>query len=156
MIDRIYVLDRETICRQNPAPHRHVIISISTPGDPVPEIITTERTRAVLRLQFDDVDQRGLQYSGWCTFLGREWQPFTPAQAGQISGFCAALQQDVISPVAFDIVVHCDAGVSRSAAVAEVLSEVFDNTPIIDLGYRCPNDLVARLLRVAFGLLPAC
>lgn len=155
MIDRIYVVDRETICSRNPSAHDHFIISISTPGDPIPEIITTERTRCVLRLQFDDVDQRGLTHSSWCSFLGREWQAFSPAQANLVAGFCAGLQPAVISSVPVDGVVHCDAGQSRSAAVAEVLSEVFDNVPIIDLGFRCPNNLVVRLLRVAFGLCDA-
>ena len=61
----------------------------------------------VLRLEFDDVSIRGEHLHG-----------ITPDQAGQIIEFLDAVQDKVDK-----VVVHCLAGVSRSAGVAKFVAE---------------------------------
>ncbi len=61
----------------------------------------------VLRLEFDDVSSQGDHLHG-----------ITPHQAGQVIAFLDAVQ-DMVEK----IVVHCLAGVSRSAGVAKFVAE---------------------------------
>ena len=83
----------------------------------------------VLRLEFDDVSIRGDHLHG-----------ITPNQAGQVIAFLDAVQ-DMVER----IVVHCLAGVSRSAGVAKFVAERYGLD--FDHGYGLYNRLVYETLK---------
>lgn len=83
----------------------------------------------VLRLEFDDVSIRGDHLHG-----------ITPHQARQVIEFLNAVQ-DMVEK----IVVHCLAGVSRSAGVAKFIAERYGLD--FDDGYGLYNRLVYETLK---------
>ena len=83
----------------------------------------------VLRLEFDDVSIRGDHLHG-----------ITPNQAGQVIEFLNAVQHKVDK-----VVVHCVAGVSRSAGVAKFIAERYGLD--FDHGYGLYNRLVYDTLK---------
>lgn len=94
----------------------HVIVSISTPGDMPAEIGTNFWTRRLVQLQFHDLDDYVMQhveikdqYEGQC---------FNKQHAREI------LEAVADCPDAEVLVVHCDAGLSRSPGVAAALSKI--------------------------------
>lgn len=101
-------------------PHEvpHVVVSISCPGDDTAKIRTNEHTLKVLRLAFWDFDKvpKGHEEAG----LSKESECFQPAQARQILALVKAY------PEAKRLIVHCDAGYSRSPAVAAALSKILE------------------------------
>jgi len=103
----------------------HVFISISTPKEDGPaRLPTNSNTLGVLQLQFYDIDRV------WDTRVGGT-QPervvredverlmFQPHHAKAILAFVAA------HPIASRIIIHCDAGLSRSPGVASALLKIF-------------------------------
>ena len=111
-----------------------VCISISNPE--APDLVLSPDFRDVLRLRFDDVDQRDVG-SGY-------FVDFNEAHARDILAFVDRWQ-------AVDrIVVHCLAGLSRSPAVAIGLCEVF-GWPLgsLETDYALTNKWIrAELVRV--------
>lgn len=136
-----YVIDRETACERNVCPDKpHAIISIYTPGDPAPELAITKETRAVLQLAFDDLDDDEIVKSRFITYLRRHATLFDAMHAKQITTFYKQHHESVDA-----FIVHCDAGISRSGAVAEVLRDHFGGD-LVSLGFLCPNRRVTNLL----------
>lgn len=139
-----YVYSRRAI--EAIAPHTeapHVIISITTPRDGEPDLAnlpTCENTKGVLRLHFTDLDWK-------VDDSVREDHLFQDEQGQQIVSFVEASGVD-------RVLVHCDAGWSRSPAVAGALA-VIHNGPGADAAifarYR-PNMRVYRGILRAAGL----
>jgi predicted protein tyrosine phosphatase len=116
----------------------HLVISIRTPGDPrevkLPE---TGKTIGVLRLEFDDLE-REVPLLGWS---GRPLQLFDGPMASDVFRFVGE------HPEAETIVTHCDAGVSRSAAVAAALAKtLFGGDDSVWWTTKVPNRLVYRVM----------
>jgi len=92
-----------------------VVISICDPNDP----LILQGWERVLRLEFDDVSEREemlLDRTLLPNGQRRKAVPFTEAMARQIMGVLAEYPT-------YDFIVHCNAGVSRSVAVARFISE---------------------------------
>jgi len=90
----------------------YAVISITTPGDGEAVIAPSDHCRSVLRLSFYDI-----RTSECC----REWQTFLPEHARSIWEFVAEHWNHVEA-----MVIHCDAGQSRSPAVAAALDKVLN------------------------------
>ncbi len=90
----------------------YIVVSITESHDSFPDAVLAPSAmrRGVLRLRFDDVDDPEQALEG-C-------QPFGDQHARQIVHFVLSHRHEIGG-----IVVHCHAGVSRSAAVAACLSE---------------------------------
>lgn len=88
---------------------------------------------SVLRLQFDDIDAPEQPYV-----------LFSPAQAGQVIDFVTSVHD---STRVEGILVHCRAGISRSAAVAKWIAERY-GLPY-PAGYAHYNKHVYSTLRLA-------
>jgi predicted protein tyrosine phosphatase len=116
MIKDFYVYSRPMVELIEPHEVPHLIVSISTPGDEGADIRTNEHTLKLLRLWFWDFDKvpPGHEEAGWA----KDSECFQPSQAQQIL--------DVVKqyPEAERLIVHCDAGYSRSPAVAAALSKI--------------------------------
>ena len=111
-----------------------VCISISNPD--APDLVLSAKFKEVLRLRFDDVDERDVG-SGY-------FVDFNEAHAREILAFADRWR-------AVDrIVVHCLAGLSRSPAVAIGLCEVFGWPPgTLETDYALTNKWIrAELVRV--------
>ncbi len=109
------------------------MISISNPAVPHPTLPDSPLRLGVLRLAFDDVEPTRREKGGKT--------PMTPAQAREVREFVEGHLD-----AAELIVVHCDAGVSRSPAVAAALWRWLEGSrgPFFDL-FR-PNGHVYRTL----------
>lgn len=84
----------------------------------------------LLRLKFDDVDKEG------DTFV-----LFTKEQAIQILNFVKQIKNKVDF-----IIVHCEAGISRSAGVVAALEKIYNNDNNYVFKYYCPNSFVYRTI----------
>jgi len=137
---RFRVVNREEACRWNPVGEPHVIISIHSPPDEKAAVKENEFTRAVLHLGFHDLDQE--PGFSWRKVYGEPIM-FTPAMAQEIADFVAGHYHEISV-----IVVHCDAGHSRSPAVAAALAYRYDELETSNwfFEHRCPNRLVHRML----------
>lgn len=105
----------------------HAAISISDIDSPLPIFPASPR----LNLQFQDWDREAMERD-FATFRLREdWTPedeiyfsgairdcMTPGHASQICAFVGALAPDA------SLLIHCEAGVSRSAGVAAALRDL--------------------------------
>jgi predicted protein tyrosine phosphatase len=128
---QVLVYSRGAIERVPPQEVPHVVISItSAPGD-VARIPASPLTRAILRLSFADADVA--HDASLVLFDGR--------RAREVAAFVRAHREHVAL-----IVVHCDAGLSRSPAVAAAITKWLgeDDSPWF-ARYR-PNMLVYRTL----------
>jgi predicted protein tyrosine phosphatase len=128
----------------------HIIISISTPAYEQAKVATNSHTKGVLRLQFHDLDEA--PNPEWQANYG---QPvlFGKEHAKRIKSFVIRYRPE-------EIIVHCDAGISRSPAVAAALSMYFNGEDYEfwctggmynDRGYR-PNQLVYKTLLAEMGV----
>jgi len=105
---RIDVYNRTQAERLEPR-HDAVVISISIPGKPA---MLRHGWADVLRLEFHDIMEQWEVDTEGLTI-------FTPEMAAQVQRF-AELHK------AFDFVVHCHAGFSRSVAVGIYLRDVYE------------------------------
>lgn len=96
--------------------------------------------RSTLRLIFDDISDPTLE--------GPEYQLFSKYHAERILE--ATLDPDTLEVKAYnDIIIHCTAGVSRSAAVSLFLNQLKSKNVITDLSrfnFQCYNRLVFSIL----------
>jgi len=116
----------------------HVWISIHNTTDPdLPIPHQNEMCREVLTLGFDDTD-----VAGWIV-MGQEMQLMTEDQADQILQFI----EKHLGHIGM-ICVHCEAGISRSAATAAALSLLINghDSNIQNSGWYCPNAHVKSLI----------
>lgn len=113
---RIYVYSRDGIehrLRNEPElVNTRNIISIYSFGDRSP---ITVRKPNILKLEFDDITER--EYEKYRGF----YQLFTKQQAEEIKNYAKTIDQSM------DMIVHCDAGISRSGAVGFCLNCYFNN-----------------------------
>jgi predicted protein tyrosine phosphatase len=98
-----------------------------------------EGHRDVLRLAFDDV----LEATQWD---GIDRLPITPEQARQIIEW---LEHWHSEPTRLRLITHCEAGISRSAAVARFAAETFGFPLPHEVDYPFCNATVLRQLRAA-------
>lgn len=122
--------------------NKTVCISITQPGFPAP----LGPFWAIGRFEFADWDVDRYPHMPNGNGNPALSRVFTIQDAADIRAF-AMLHRGA------NFLVHCDAGVSRSAAVAEVLLEAFPEYAD-EGGQRSPNNYVRRLLRREFGLIP--
>ncbi len=113
---RVQFFSRQVIEGMPHGDPRTALISITDPGDPAR---LPEGWAAVLRLEFDDITPPfpvlicdGNQH--------RDLAPFDASMATQVLEFVGAVPPDVNR-----IIVHCNAGISRSAAVARFLADYY-------------------------------
>lgn len=132
----LQVLDR-SLARTVTHPEPYAVISIGEPQVKPAPLADSPQCKAVLRLHFSDVAS-DLPRLRFVTHVA----PFTPDMAQQIVHFVGVQMQNNVNL----IVVHCEAGMSRSAGVAAALSQFYnyDATPF--LVYYRPNAHVRRLV----------
>jgi predicted protein tyrosine phosphatase len=124
-----------------------LVISITTPKLPLAKLPDSEFCRGVLRLSFDDTSDDDTSAHRQSL---REIILFTEADAEAILTFV----QDYLEEITL-IVCHCEAGVSRSPAVAAALSCLLTGDDKTFFAFYHPNRFVYRLLlRVAEAKYP--
>jgi predicted protein tyrosine phosphatase len=134
-----FVYSRQAIEVIKPHEVPHIIVSIQTPNDPKPvKLPTNEHTLKVVSLVFHDLNDAAMehievrdQYEANC---------FQPAQARQILAAVKA------HPEAKRLIVHCDAGFSRSPAVAAALSKILTGDDSYFFKRYLPNSRVYRTI----------
>lgn len=148
MNKNIYVYSRDAVEDMDPHIDPHVIISINCPGEGAARIRTNRATLGRVNLFFWDLDRipenGDLKYDG----------VIYPASAFKESSLCqpedAKKVIDLVEahPEAEDIIVHCTAGKSRSAAVAAALHKIYNGTdePIFGNKRYHPNMRVYRMV----------
>ena len=118
-------------------PTHAVLISISDAGSKLPRL-TTGAWLDILSLQFDDVPDNDPQW------MGAGYLPPDAADARQIAEFIVRYRDK-------SVVAHCEQGISRSAAVCAVLSNLgWDYVEGGPSGLEYANPLLRRLLRDQF------
>lgn len=133
---KIQVMSRDAAVRYCHQQHSSsaAIISISTPYityHSAPFISDINNVTGILRLQFADADRPGsIDVYGKITNLA---DMMSDDDARKIAAFVKAHEEN-------DIIVHCDAGISRSSGVAAALLKhrCGDDSAIFKGGY-CPN-----------------
>jgi len=133
------VCNRRLATTENKIGLEHSIVSISTPGDSIPKVVTNAHTHGVLHLQFHDADASP----------GGLYTLFDMKMARAIVAFVRQWQESGVQTFR----IHCDAGHSRSVAVAEALAKYFNGN---DMAWgppagaygeiHTPNRLVYRLM----------
>jgi predicted protein tyrosine phosphatase len=124
----------------------YVIISITNPGSRPATLKPNEYTLGILRLSFED--EEDIEKASWDTRRLEAWErhygpwrPFMRQMAEQIADLVASCE-----PAA--VIVHCEAGISRSAATAAALSKHYngDDSWVWSAPRYNPNKLVYRVL----------
>lgn len=116
---------------------KHALISIKTPGDIDAMIKVNENTVGILRLAFHDVDPS--EYAEGFQFR-KGIVPFSPELAAEVWDFIDAL------PETCKVIIHCDAGLSRSPGLAAGLSRVLNEDDVAYFENAYPNMLVYRTI----------
>lgn len=138
-------LSRQQAEALQPAPGT-LMISISTPGDAPARL--KEGYQAVLRLAFDDLYEEVLGISPGALpddtpEGGVRWKVYALPVAGHARAICEFLARYAPAPV----IVRCDAGISRSAAVAQFVAGRYDATILNNNpDTSCANRRLLRLL----------
>jgi predicted protein tyrosine phosphatase len=130
----IFVYSRSALDAARPHEVPHVVISITSSPDDVARLRANQACCGVLRLSFPDADAPSERFS--------EGELFSRAHAVQIWAFVDQHRSHVER-----VLVHCDAGISRSSAVAAALARVLngDDAEFFGGRYR-PNMRVYRTL----------
>ena len=128
-----------------------VIVSISDPNmiyTSAPfisndkSISSVVNVKAILRLCFSDADRPGLDVYGK---NANESDLMSDKDANRVVEF-------ILKHIDCDLIVHCDAGISRSAGVAAAIMKAVngDDSPIFDSGKYRPNMWCYRKVLTAF------
>lgn len=130
----VYVYSRSAFDAVRPHEVPHVIISITSAHDDLARIRDNPKCLGVLRLSFPDAETASEQYP--------ESALFSAEHAEAIWSFVLEHRERIER-----IIVHCDAGMSRSPAVAAALLRAFDvdDSTLFGGRYR-PNMRVYRML----------
>ena len=130
----IFVYSRRALEAARPHEVPHVVISITSSADDVARVRSNPMCRGILRLSFVDAEAASDLYA--------ERDLFSREQASEIWSFVEQHRSDVER-----IVVHCDAGLSRSPAVGAAIARMLNgtNTEFFAGRYQ-PNMRVYRLL----------
>ena len=166
---KIFVCSRRAIEHSGPFTVPHLFISIRTPGDPnEAKLPVNDLTRGVLRMEFHDLDRVperpipliGVPADSWVARNAPTPETlFNPERAVQVLDFVRphvdqkrALRASGLGHTAVRaIIVHCDAGWSRSPAVAAALTKTLlgqDDTHWFKA--KSPNMLVYRTLLTVY------
>lgn len=130
----IYVYSRQALDAAAPHEVAHIVISITSSVGDVASLRSNPARLGVLRLSFPDVEAASELYP--------EGVLFSREHAKQVWAFVEAHRSNVER-----IIVHCDAGKSRSPAVAAALARVLDGDDASYFGGRYqPNMRVYRML----------
>ena len=128
----VLVMSRKEAERYSHSPHdeESAVISISTPDEHYDMNIYSSiynGIKRILRLSFDDVDNGSFA--------------MTEGDAASIAEFVEENKDKTI-------IVHCDAGISRSAGIAAAIMKHYngDDTPIFNSRLYCPNMLCYRMV----------
>lgn len=145
---RLSVLGRETAIKHCKKKHNYetAIISISTPNvdyDESPFIDNENNVSEILELSFCDAD-----FPGEKDVYGRlttDFDLMTDEDADKVVEFMERHKDKFI-------IVHCDAGISRSAGVAAAILKYYngDDSPIFDSRWYNPNRWCYRKVLEAF------
>lgn len=133
---KLQVLDR-SLARTVTHPEPYAVISIGEPQIKPALLADSPHCRAILRLHFSDVAS-DLPRLRFVTHVA----PFTLDMARQIADFTREQIQNGVRL----LVVHCEAGMSRSAGVATALSQFYNHDETHFLVHYRPNAHVRRLL----------
>jgi predicted protein tyrosine phosphatase len=98
-------------------------ISISTYPDEFPKLNKCQQI-GLLQLAFADIDNRPEWEDAPGYDKEPDWTPISYRQAQEIWNFVASVQDKIKA-----LLVHCEAGVSRSPAIAAAISEVILGRP---------------------------
>jgi len=114
---KLIVRNRKQVETSNEVQDKHIIISIFTPGDSEPKVVTNDNTEALFFVPFHDLDG--------------EPSVATSLAFGPIILFDNQMAQNIVNFVnnfseINTIIVHCDAGQSRSAGVAAAIAKFFN------------------------------
>ena len=149
---RLIVKSRRLAEQSNGLKEPHIIISIRNPGSKVPDLATNENTKGTLFFEFDDLDRMPKEGSATYEALGKPIL-FQPEMAQKV---IKKLKDTEVQAV----IVHCEAGVSRSAGLAAALSNHFneDDTEYFSgaatmyaPNVYCPNYHVYRVMLEALN-----
>ncbi|MFN3651153.1 MAG: hypothetical protein ACK47B_16380 [Armatimonadota bacterium] len=136
----LQVLDRDAACvvaHEEP----YAVISITDPVHRHPELKSSAFLRGVLQLTFSDVDERFARLNVSTPYV----VAFSPEMGQQVAAF---VEEQFRSGVRL-IVVHCQAGMSRSAGVACSLSRHYNGDDRFFYGQYRPNRWVREVLLAA-------
>lgn len=130
----IFVYSRQALDAAAPHEVPHVVISITSSPDDVARLRNNAACLGVLRLAFPDVEA--------ASELHPESTLFSKQHAERLWSFVEEHRAKVSR-----IIVHCDAGKSRSPAVAAALARLLDGADASYFGGRyTPNMRVYRML----------
>jgi predicted protein tyrosine phosphatase len=131
----ISMRNAEKIARKNDV--KRALISITTPGFPDAKI-DLSAWDDVLRLKFHDFHwEDGVH------------KVLTEAQATEVLRFLSKNQHETD-----ELIVHCEMGVSRSAAMAKFIAEIYNLD--FDMTYNRHNRFVYTLLKRVYGQYAHC
>ncbi|MHB0936079.1 MAG: hypothetical protein ACYC6A_06775 [Armatimonadota bacterium] len=116
----------------------YIVISITDPDKPDVLLQPSSNLIGVLRLRFHDIEE---PY--------REFVLMIPEQAAQIADFVRRWQPEVEL-----IVVQCEGGISRSAAIAAAIAHWSYGDDQYFIDEFLPNRHVFNLVRMALGGVP--
>lgn len=137
---KFIVTDREGIEKGVLVDSSYVVISIHDPNTRPPHVRKQAGLRDTLVLTFDDAEELP------STALPDEIVLMSEQQAEQVREFVARYRGKVGT-----VVVHCEAGMSRSPAIAAALCRVFERTDELYWREYHPNRHVYRMILQAFN-----
>jgi predicted protein tyrosine phosphatase len=145
----IHVLSRYAAEAAKANDEPHIIISINCPGDDPARIRENRATLGRVNLFFWDLDK--VPEDGGVRIHGTDSGTFCPIKEEDLcQPSDAAKIIDLVDahPEAEDIIVHCTAGKSRSAAIAAALHKVLNGSdePIFGNKRYTPNMRVYRMV----------
>lgn len=120
----------------------YALVSITDPGAELARVPRVVGCRAVLRLAFHDATP-----GAGAMEMAADVEVMRPEHARAIAEFAVKHRADVGA-----FVVHCEAGMSRSPAVAAAIAEYLGDDPGRFFDRYQPNAWVHTLTREAFGL----
>lgn len=148
---KVLVKSKYRAITEEPPEEPHIIISIYTPGDRKPEVKTNKNTALVSYYCFADLDHPPSEATiKIFPSLKSKEALFSKKMAINIAETMAIAKAEKINT----IVVHCDMGLSRSAAVAAAIekfynrddSKYFSSGPMYGKPMYTPNMLVYRMM----------
>jgi predicted protein tyrosine phosphatase len=135
----------------------YAVISITDPDYPQAEFHHDHNRVAILRLQFHDFSQEPEEFKRLLFETAakkpvdledgsRKWVLPSKLHAEAIVDFYRSLPPHVRK-----VVIHCEAGISRSAGVGAALAHCLGQTDVHFYHQSCPNHRVRRLVIQAWG-----
>lgn len=141
----IYILSRKAVLRlleenKHKVFKDNYVISIYSTGSKSPFTLTKGFTRCknILKIKFDDIayckEDWDMHYINGL-ILSRGYKFITDEQVKDISDFLKAIDKDSGK----NLIVHCDAGISRSGAVGLVADKMFNVDEEAHMHFRLTN-----------------